>query len=85
VIIQSIHVRNFRSILDETLECDELTVLVGANGSGKSSFLRALDLFYDPSPKVDVADYYDGNTAEAIVISITFKDLSEEAGDLFSS
>jgi predicted ATP-dependent endonuclease of OLD family len=50
--MQSVHVRNFRSVLDETLACAELTALVGANGSGKSAFSRALDLFYTPSPRI---------------------------------
>jgi putative ATP-dependent endonuclease of OLD family len=43
---------NFRSILDETIACDSLTALVGANGSGKSAFLRAIDLFYSTTPKL---------------------------------
>ncbi len=44
MIIESMCVKNFRSILDETLNFEQLTALVGANGSGKSSFLRALEL-----------------------------------------
>ena len=39
MLIQNVHVKNFRSILDESLPCDSLTALVGRNGSGKSSFL----------------------------------------------
>ena len=34
-IIQ-VKVQNFRSIKDETLLFDDLTILAGANGSGKS-------------------------------------------------
>jgi KTSC domain/AAA ATPase domain len=44
MIIKAINVKHFRSILDEGLDCDNLTVLVGRNGTGKSSFLRALDV-----------------------------------------
>ena len=40
------NVQNFRSIRDETLNFDNLTALVGSNGSGKSSLLRALELFH---------------------------------------
>ena len=41
MIVKALHVKNFRSILDERIDCDNLTVLVGRNGTGKSSFLRA--------------------------------------------
>jgi len=85
MIIESINVRNFRSILNETLHCDQLTALVGANGTGKSSFLKAIDLFYNASPRIDSEDYYSRDTSEEIVISIKFKNLSEDAADFFSS
>ena len=84
MIIDSIHVKNFRSILDEVLTCDELTALVGRNGSGKSSFLSALQLFYDPSANVSREDFYAEDVSTAIEISVTFKKLSKEATDLFS-
>ena len=85
MIIESVRARNFRSILDETLACDELTALVGENGSGKSTFLRALDLFYSASPKIDVEDFYNSDTTAEIVIGITFTNLSKEASEFFSS
>lgn len=47
MIIESIHVQNFRSIHDEILTCDNLTALIGPNGSGKSAFLKALQIFYN--------------------------------------
>ena len=85
MIIESVHVKNYRSILDETLYCENLTALVGVNGAGKSSFLQALDLFYSPSPKIDSEDFYNGDTISEVVVAITFKDLSTEAKGLFSS
>ena len=85
MIIESIHLKNFRSILDETLNCENLTALVGVNGSGKSSFLRGLELFYEPTPKIDPDDFYNQDITVEIVISVTFKDLSPEAKELFSS
>jgi hypothetical protein len=84
MIIKSVRVINFRSIADETLYCERLTAIVGRNGAGKSSFLRAVDLFYSTSPKVDADDFYDGETDNEIVISITFGDLSERASEAFS-
>lgn len=85
LIIKSIQVKNFRSIKDETLYCDKLTALVGANGSGKSSFLYALELFQSISPKVELDDYYNRNTQDDIVIRVTFSNLSQSATELFAS
>lgn len=84
MILKSIRVRNLRSIKDETLICDNLTALVGANGSGKSSFLHAIELFQDKSLQVDEEDYYGKNTSQDIVIAVTFKDLSQSAKNLFA-
>jgi len=61
--------------LDETLNCEKLTALVGANGSGKSSFLYAIGLFYSTSPKLEKEDYYREDVSKEIIIAITFKDL----------
>lgn len=83
MIIKSVRVQNFRSILDETLPCDQLTALVGANGSGKSCFLRALDLFYHPAPRVGLEDFYAEDITRGIEIAVTFGDLSAAAVEHF--
>ncbi len=83
--IKSVRIVNFRSIANETLQCGRLTTLVGRNGAGKSSFLRAIDLFYNSMPKVDADDFYDGNTDAEIVVAIAFTELSETAIEVFSS
>lgn len=85
MIIKSIRVKNFRSILDETLPCEQLTVLVGANGAGKSSFLRALELFYATSPKFSAEDFYVEDTSQDIEITVTFMDLDIEEAERFAS
>lgn len=84
--LQSVRVKSFRSILEQTLECDELTALVGPNGAGKSTFLRALDLFYTKSPRIEHDDFYNAETVNAeIVIAVTFTNLSDAAKELFAS
>lgn len=45
MIIKSITIKNFRSILNESLFLSNLTALVGKNGTGKSAFLHALNIF----------------------------------------
>ncbi len=81
--LSQVRVRNFRSVLDERLSCDRLTALVGRNGAGKSSFLRALELFYDSAAKVNDADFYAEDTSREIQIELTFSGLSSAALELF--
>jgi predicted ATP-dependent endonuclease of OLD family len=85
MIVKSVHVRNLRSVQNETLHCEQLTALVGPNGSGKSTFLRALDLFYSPSPKVDLEDFYDEDCEQDIEIAVTFTDLGDDEKNRFQS
>jgi predicted ATP-dependent endonuclease of OLD family len=85
MIIKEVRVKNFRSILDESLPCDLLTALVGRNGAGKSSFLQALELFYDSAVKVTVEDFYAEDTTQDIEIAITFSDLTTKEREFFSA
>lgn len=41
-MISEVHIRNYRSLWDLKIRLTPLTVIVGANGAGKSSLLRAL-------------------------------------------
>lgn len=45
--IKSIHIKNFRSIVDEKIELEDYTCFVGLNDSGKSNVLKALNLFFN--------------------------------------
>ena len=47
VTIQRIHVKNFRSLVDETIELSDYNFFVGKNDSGKSNVLKALNLFFN--------------------------------------
>ena len=82
--IREIRVKNFRSLRDATLSCDRLTAIVGRNGTGKSSFLRALELFYDQSAMATPDDFYNGDIGQDISITVTFSDLTPDALRLFS-
>ena len=44
-MINSLHIRNFKSIADAQLEFGRVNLLVGANGSGKSNLLEAIGLY----------------------------------------
>ena len=83
--IHQVRVKNFRSILDESLHLDSLTALVGRNGAGKSSFLAAIELFYETSPNVPDADFYAEDVKRDIEIAITYGHLTDLERDLFSA
>jgi len=72
MLIEKVEVKNFRSIAEECLDCDHLTTLVGRNGAGKSAFLQAIDVFYDPGASVTEEDYYDRDVGNPIEIRITY-------------
>lgn len=85
MIIRSVRVQRYRCIRDETLDCDQLTALVGANGAGKSSFLRALALFYQPSSPYSAADFWNGDTSHPIVITVAYSELTDDERRLFDT
>ncbi len=43
-MIETVEIHNFKSIRDQRIDLEPLTVFVGANGSGKTSVLQAIDL-----------------------------------------
>lgn len=45
--IISVEIKNFRSIINQKIELNDMNVFVGLNDSGKSNFLRALNLFFN--------------------------------------
>ncbi|MEW1959570.1 AAA family ATPase [Kineococcus sp. NPDC059986] len=78
--IASATIRNFRSIAEMTVELDDYTVLVGANGAGKSTVLYALQWFFDGSP-LDNEDVHrrPGENLDDdldVSVSVTFEDLT---------
>lgn len=83
--VKKLHVVRFRSIFDETLECEALTVLIGRNGAGKSTFLQALRLYLDPSASIVVDDYYDRDDKNEIIIEVTFADFTSSEESEFKS
>ncbi len=54
-MITQVHVKNFRCIADETVALEDLTVLVGRNGAGKSSFVDVLRFVRDAVGSLDDA------------------------------
>lgn len=85
MIIQNIHVENFRSLRDVDISCDTLTAIIGRNGTGKSTVLYALDAFYNVAAQFTEYDYFSKKTDAEIKIRITYGDLSADEKEEFRS
>lgn len=59
--IRKIHIQNYRNFHDFTMEFQEgLNVIIGANNSGKTGLLHAIDLLKTPS-KISIDDFNKNN------------------------
>ncbi len=47
ITIKKIRIKNFRSLVDETIDFSDVNFFVGKNDSGKSNVLKALNLFFN--------------------------------------
>lgn len=69
-------IRNFRSLRDVSITFEAHTALIGGNGAGKSSVLKALEKFYSTSKSLDQDDYFGRNTTLSVEIELTFGGLN---------
>jgi energy-coupling factor transporter ATP-binding protein EcfA2 len=68
--LESIEIEGYLSIRSARVELGALNVLVGANGAGKSNFVRAFEFLGDPAQRVEqLGDLYDDpEPAERLVV-----------------
>jgi putative ATP-dependent endonuclease of the OLD family len=71
----AVHVKNYRCLADVSVEMADLTVLLGPNSAGKSSFLHALAFFFENTP-LDIADVFDGQD-QTVSVECTFGELTD--------
>jgi len=83
--ISKIEIQNFRSIKDETIDCENYNCFVGPNGSGKSTVLNALNVFFGEISTFSDDDFFNREANGcSISIKVTFSELSEKAADEFT-
>jgi len=83
--ISKIEVYNFRCLKSVKIACDNLTVLAGRNGSGKSSILNAIVTLFNPKTNPMEEDFYNRETNNPIEIKVTFTDFSSKEEAEFNS
>jgi predicted ATP-dependent endonuclease of OLD family len=85
MILKSAHIVNFRSLRDVTVSFGKQTAILGGNGAGKSTILKAIDRFYGPSTTVNVDDFFGKDVESPIEIGLTFTDFSKPEQESFAS
>lgn len=76
--IQSLHVKNFRCLKDAKITFENLTTLIGGNNAGKSTFLKAIEYFFEAAPKLTANDFSLKSIDEDIEITIEFKNFTPD-------
>ena len=58
IILKSVRIHNFRSIENMEVDLGCINILIGQNNTGKSNFLRALDIAFNGSKTISEEDIY---------------------------
>ena len=81
MLLRSIRVKNFRAIRSTAVDLDATTILIGENGSGKSSLLKAIGIALGNSGaepfRVEANDFHqgpDGRPAGPIEIELRLRE-----------
>jgi predicted ATPase len=83
--IKQIQIKHFRSIREQTINCDNQTVFIGSNGVGKSTVLKALQAFFNISFKPEKTDFFGHDEGSPIEITLVFHHFTSEEQAEFSS
>jgi putative ATP-dependent endonuclease of OLD family len=62
-MIKKVKIENFRSIKSQEIELNNYTILIGDNGTGKTSVLEAVNYALSPSflsGRIKHTDFYNG-------------------------
>lgn len=75
MFISKAEIEYFRALQKASFSLCQFSVLLGENDVGKTSFLHALDLFFQDEKVESEDDFFKGDTKKNIVIALTFNDL----------
>lgn len=76
--LERAHIKNFRSLRDVEVLFGAHTALIGGNGAGKSSILKAIEKFYSTSKNCDADDFFGRDQGQPIEIELTFHQLGDQ-------
>lgn len=81
--IANLHIKGFRNFIDESVDLDEKTLIIGGNDTGKSNLLYALRILFDPTLssrdlELTNSDYSIHSDADTIEITARLEDIHED-------
>lgn len=76
--LERARIKNFRSLRDVEVRFGAHTALIGGNGAGKSSILKAIEKFYSTSKSCDADDFFGRDQGQPIEIELTFHQLGDQ-------
>lgn len=81
--IEKVHIKGFRNFDDVVVELGEKTLIFGPNDSGKTNFLHALRILFDPSLsardfELTTSDYNCRTNPDRVEITATLCDVRED-------
>lgn len=80
--LRRLKIRNFKSAKSLDINIQNLHAIVGANNSGKSTILKAIDLLINPSTrKIDEDSFWNKNLENEIRIEAIFNELEDSRID----
>ena len=74
--IEKVRIENYRCLHSLKMEFDEITVLIGANSTGKSSVLKALGWFFEGG-ELEPEDVCGQTPGAKVSVSVSFCDLTQ--------
>lgn len=80
ILLKQIRIHGFRGLENIEMTLEPTTILVGANNSGKTTFLKALQLALSNSITVSADDFYycDDRECDKIIIDLLFTPTNEK-------
>lgn len=81
--IASLKIRGFRNFIDERIDFDDKTLIIGGNDTGKSNLLYALRILFDPSLsqrdlELDESDFCIYSPDGSIELTARLEDINED-------
>jgi putative ATP-dependent endonuclease of OLD family len=76
VRLSRVHIINFRCLQELVVDLDDVTVLVGANSTGKSTLLHGLRWFFEGG-SLDPEDFWGCDESLTVSVGATFTDFTE--------
>ncbi len=81
--ISSLRIKGFRNFVDESVDFDDKTLIIGGNDTGKSNLLHALRILFDPSLsqrdlELDESDFCIYSSDDTIELTARLEDIRED-------